>query len=215
MNASLIQVQAIGTRLAFFVFPLVFIFAFAVHPGLLKPHLLTSAELIHRARHAVLLQIGHVLVMLNTALLVVAAMHFMRILGDTSVAWAGFVGGILAILGAIALAADKGALCLTMSAFDELSENEFSRIMPGVMAMFNKRGWLVLLWGVLLLPIGFAVQAIALFKADIFPVWQFALFLMGVLLIGFPDGIAVVNLTASVLMAIAFVPYGMQMIVNA
>ena len=153
--------------------------------------------------------------MLNTALLVVAAMHFMRILGDTSVAWAGFVGGILAILGAIALAADKGALCLTMSAFDELSENEFSRIMPGVMAMFNKRGWLVLLWGVLLLPIGFAVQAIALFKADIFPVWQFALFLMGVLLIGFPDGIAVVNLTASVLMAIAFVPYGMQMIVNA
>ena len=65
------------------------------------------------------------------------------------------------------------------------------------------------------MPIGFAVQAIALYKADIFPVWQFALFLIGVLLVGVPDGIEVVNLTASVLMAIAFVPYGMQMIVNA
>ena len=215
MNVSLNQVQSIGTGLAFIVFPLVFIFAFAVHPGLLKPHLLSPSELIHRAHHAVLLQFAHVLVMLNTALLIVAAFHFMRILGNTSVAWAGFVGGALAILGAIVLAADKGALCLTMSAFDELSENEFSQIMPGVMAMFNKQGWLVLLWGILLLPIGFAVQAIALFKADIFPVWQFALFLVSVLLIGVPDGIEVVNLTASVLMAIAFVPYGMQMIVSA
>ena len=82
------------------------------------------------------------------------------------------------------------------------------------MAMFNKEGWLVLLWGILLLPIGFTVQAIALFKADILPVWQSTSFLIGVLRVGVPDGIES-NLTASVLMAIAFVPYGVQMILNA
>ena len=31
--------------------------------------------------------------------------------------------------------------------------------MPGLLAMFSKRGWLVLLWGILLLPIGFGIQA--------------------------------------------------------
>jgi hypothetical protein len=33
-----------------------------------------------------------------------------------------------------------------------------------------------------------------------------------VLLIGIPDGVEIVNLTASVLLAIAFVPYGMQLL---
>ena len=119
MNICSSQVQSIGTGLAFIVFPLVLIFAFAVHPGLLKPHLLTPSELIQRAGHADILQFGHVLVMLNAALLIVVALHFMRVLGDTSFAWAGFIGGALAILGAIVLAADKGALCLTMSALNQ------------------------------------------------------------------------------------------------
>lgn len=65
-----------GTGLAFIIFPLVFIFAFAGHPGLLTPHFLGPEELILRARHNSLLQFGHALVTLNTALLVVVAVHF-------------------------------------------------------------------------------------------------------------------------------------------
>lgn len=42
--------------------------------------------------------------------------------------------------------------------------------------------------------------------------WQGLLFLAGVLLIGVPDGAEVVNLTASVLLTVAFVPYGIQII---
>jgi len=34
------------------------------------------------------------------------------------------------------------------------------------------------------------------------------LFLVGVLLVAIPDGLEIINLTASVLMAIAFIPYG-------
>jgi hypothetical protein len=102
-----------------------------------------------------------------------------------------------------------------MSAFDTLTENEFAQIMPGVLAMFTKQGWLALLWGILLLPIGFVIQAIALLKTNTLPGWQSILFLIGVLLVGTPDGLEIINLAASILMAIAFVPYGIQLIMGA
>jgi hypothetical protein len=115
-------------------------------------------------------------------------------------------------LGSLALAADKGALCLTMSALDDLSDTEFTSMMPGLLAMFSKRGWLVLLWGILLLPVGFGIQAFALLKSKSIARWQSLLFLVGVLFIATPDGVEIVNLTASILLTIAFVPYGIQMI---
>jgi hypothetical protein len=214
-NIFLNQVEQIGVGLAFIIFPILFVFAFAVHRGLLSPHLLSPRELILRAHHDGLLQFGHVLVMLSTGLLIVVALHFMKLLDHSPLAWAGFVGAVLAILGAIILAADKGALCLTMSAFDTLSENEFAQNMPGLLAMFTKQGWLALLWGILLLPIGFVIQAIALLMTNTFPGWQSILFLIGVLLVGTPDGLEIINLTASILMAIALVPYGIQIIIGA
>ena len=206
------QVKQVGIGLAFIIFPLLFVFAFAIHPGLLQPRLLNPEELILRAHGDGLLQFGHVLVILNTALLIVVALHFMRRLEHSSGAWAGFLGAAIAIFGALMLAADKGALCLTMSAFDTLPEKVFAQIMPGVLAMFTKQGWLVLLWGVLCLPIGFAIQTMALFKTNTFPRWQSLLFLVGVLLVGTPDGLEIINLSASILMAIAFIPYGIQLI---
>jgi hypothetical protein len=194
---------------------MLFIFAFAVHPGLLLPQLLSPEEIILRAHGNGLLQFGHVLVTLSASLLIAVALHFMKLLERSTGAWAGFIGAAIAILGAIILAADKGALCLTMSAFDTLPENVFAQIMPGVLAMFTKQGWLALLWGILLLPLGFAIQAIALLKTNSFPRWQSILFLIGVLLVGTPDGLEIINLSASILMAIALVPYGIRIIVKA
>ena len=211
-NTILNQIKKIGVGLAFIIFPMLFIFAFAVHPGLLQPHLLSPEEIILRAHGNELLQLGHVLVTLSTTLLIVVALQFMKLLDRSSGAWAGFIGAAIAILGAIILATDKGALCLTMSAFDTLPEKVFEQIMPGVLAMFTKRGWLVLLWGILLLPIGFAIQAIGLLATGTIPAWQSLLFLIGVLLVSIPDGLEIINLSASILMAIAFVPYGIQII---
>ena len=211
-NNLLSSTKRIGTGLSFVIFPIVFIFAFSVHPGLLHPHLLGPSELILRARGAGLLQFAHALVALDTALLVVVALHFMKLLEHSSGAWAGFLGAALAVLGSLALAADKGALCFTMSALDEISDTEFTSMMPGLLAIFAKHGWLVLLWGILLLPVGFGIQAIALLKSKPITRWQSLLFLVGVLLIATPDGVEVVNLTASVLLAIAFVPYGFRII---
>jgi hypothetical protein len=212
--SKLMVVQRVGTGLAFILFPPLFIFAFSVHPGLFNPHLLGPQELILRAHQSGLLQLGHVLVTLTTVLLVVIALQFKKLLERNSAGWAGLIGAVLAILGAMMLAADKGALCLTMSALDTLPEKEFAQFMPGLLAMFGKAGWLVLLWGLLFLPIGFAIQAIALLKTNVFPRWQSSLFLIGDLLVGTPDGLEIVNLSASILMAVALVPYGIQIIAN-
>jgi hypothetical protein len=207
--------QRIGIGLSFIIFPIVFVFAFAVHPNLTHPHLLGPSELILRARGQGLLQFAHALVFLNTALLVVVALHFMTLLARSSSAWAGFLGGALAVLGALALAADKGALCLTMSALDTLNDTEFMSMMPGLLAMFSKKGWLVLIWGVVLLPIGFGIQAVGLIRSKSIGRWPSWLFLLGVLFIATPDGVGIVNLTASILLTIALFPYGFQVIKNA
>lgn len=209
---SLDQTKRIGTGLSFIIFPLVFVFAFATHPNLLSPRFLGPEALILRAHGAGILHFGHALVTLNTALLVVVALHFMTLLDRTFMTWAGLIGGAIAILGSLSLAADKGALCLTMSALDTLSEAEFAQMMPGLLAIFAKEGWLVLLWGILLLPVGFGIQAFALIRTRIIPRWQSVLFLIGVLLIGTPDGVEIVNLSAAILLTIAFVPYGIQLI---
>lgn len=213
MNKSnaLQKVKQIVIGLAFVLFPLIFIFAFSVHPGLQTPRLLSSKELIFRAHQNELLAFGHFLVTLSTTFLIAIALHFMKLL-DKSAGWAGMIGGILAIFGAVMLAVDKGALCLTMSALDSISESQFSQMLPGLLAMFSKEGWLVLLWGILFLPLGFAIQAIALIKTDSLPRWQSTIFLIGVLFVGTPDGMEIINLSASVLMAVALIPYGVKLV---
>lgn len=214
-QALVTQVMQICTGAAFILFPLVFVFAFAVHPGLFKPRLLPPEGIIQRARRRKLLHLAHGLVLLSTALLIVAATHFMNVMSTGSAAWAGSIGAALAVLGAILLAADKGALCLTMSALDASSEQQFSGMMPGLLAMFAKRGWMILLWGMLLLPVGFAIQTAGLLQANVLPRWQSTLFLIGVLFVGTPDGMEIINLSASILMAIAMIPYGIQLVTMA
>lgn len=204
------DVKRIGTGLAFVLFPLLFVFAFAVHPGLLNPHMLSDEEVILRAHHNALLGFGHVLVLLDAAILVIVTFELMRLLEGSSAAWAGFIGAAVAVLGTVMLAAEKGAECLTMSALDTLPENQFAQTMPGLVAIFSKQGWMILAWGVVLIAIGFAIQAIGLLKTNVIPRWQSALLLIGIWLLGGPDGFEIVNLGGSILLALALVPYGIQ-----
>lgn len=206
--------KRIGTGVCFVVFPLVWVFAFAVHPDLLNPGILSAEELIERAHGDGLLQFAHALVTLNTAILVVLTLHFMKLLGRTSAASAGLVGAAMAVVGACMLAADKGALCLTMSALDTLPESEFAQMIPGLLAMFSFEGWMVLVWGLLLMPIGVAIQTIAMMRKRVLPMWQLTLLLIGVAFIGFPDGAEIINLTAAILMAAALIPYGLRLLRN-
>ncbi len=207
------RIERLGTGLCFVVFPAIWVFAFAAHPTLLKPQWFLEPEaLIRRAHGDGLLQAAHALVTLNTALLVPIALHFKKRLEGTSAAWSGLVGATLAIVGACLLAADKGALCLTMSALDTLPEQEFSQMMPGLVAMFSLKGWAGLVWGLLLMPIGIIIQTLGMWTTRVLPRWQLVLLLVGVAFIGFPDGAEVINLVAAVAMAGAMIPHGSKLI---
>ena len=83
-SKSLDKVKRIGTGLAFIFFPLIFVFAFAVHPGLLTPHRLSDTELILRVHHNALMAFGHALVLFDAAILVVVTLGLMRILDRTT-----------------------------------------------------------------------------------------------------------------------------------
>ncbi len=211
---SAAEAARVGTGLAFVVMPLVFVFAFATHPGLLHPRILRPEELIDRARGKRLLHTGHGLVTVNTALMIVVALHLGSIVTGHGAGWAGLLGTLLAVLGTVALAADKGALCLTMSALDGLSDREFAAARPALSAIFAKKGWLWLVWGIVLIPIGFAVLAIAALASGATSPWVAVPLLVGVLLIGFPDGAEIVNLAAAVTMAAGLVPFGLAMMLQ-
>jgi hypothetical protein len=206
------DVKRIGTGLAFILFPLLFVFAFAVHPGLLNPQLLSEEEVILRAHHNPLLAFGHVLVLFNAAILIVVTLELKRLLDNSSAAWAGFLGAAVVVLGAVMLGAEKGAECLTISALDTLPEDQFTQMMPGLVAIFSKQGWMILAWGVLLIAIGFVIQAVGLLKTNLIPRWQSALLLISICLLGGPDGFEIVNLIAAILLAVALIPYGIRLI---
>ena len=209
--SPLAAVQRIGTGLAFVCFPLIFVYAFAVHPGLLHPHLIAEGpELAARVHHNGALHLGHALMLFSVPLLILVAIKFKALLERHQAPWAGFIGGTLAVLGAIVLAADKGALCLTLSAFDTLSEQDFAALLPGVEALMAKKGWLFVMWGILLLPLGFAIQAIALIKTRVFPLGQTVPLLIGAILTAMPDGFEIIGVAASLLLAAGLLPIGIR-----
>lgn len=205
------RVRRLGTAAALLAMPCIFLFAFVTHPGLGSIRMLEPADLILRARGNPVLQLAHALVTLNTALLVVVALHLQSLLRAGRGAWAGLVGGAMAVLGACLLAADKGALCLTMSALDAVDDATFAAMMPGLTAIFDKQGWVVLVWGMVLLPLGVAVQAIGLIRARQWPAWQGAALLAGSLLIAAPDGMEIINATAALALLVALAPQAVRL----
>lgn len=212
---DLSNVKTIAAGAALLLFPAIWVFAFAVHPDLFHPQLLGPEELVRRAHGNALLQFAHVLVTLDTALMIAIAVHFMRLLDRTRYAWVGLVGAGLAVLGACLLAADKGAMCLTMSALDTLPANEFERMMPGLVAIFSVKGWMVLIWGMLLGPLGVLLQSVGLWRARVLPGWQSGLLGASLLFIGFPDGAEIINLIAALAMTIALAPHGLALLRGA
>ncbi|HQZ84038.1 MAG TPA: hypothetical protein PLB21_00220 [Actinomycetota bacterium] len=205
------RARQLGTAAALLAMPAIFVFAFATHPelGSLRP--LEPAELILRARGNPVLQFAHALVTLNTALLVVVAVHLQSLRRTGRGAWASLVGGAMAVLGACLLAADKGAMCLTMSALDSLDDTTFTAMMPGLVAIFDKQGSMVLIWGMVLLPLGVAVQAIGLIRARQWPTWQAVTLLAGSLLIAAPDGMEIINLAAALALLVALMPEAVRL----
>ena len=213
--SALDTVKRIGTGLAVILFPLLFVFAFAVHPGLLNPHVLSPQEVILRTHNNALLAFGHVLVLFDAALLIVVTLHFTHLLKRGLAGWAVFIGAAFNVIGAVLLAAEKGAESLTISALSTVPDKEFAQMMPGLVAIFSHQGWMALVAGIALIGLGFSLQAIAMFATKVVPRWQSVLLFIGIWLLGAPpDGLEIVSLGGAILLTVALVPYGMQLIRN-
>jgi hypothetical protein len=214
IDSWLIQFFNIACGISAILFPLLFVFAFATHPGLLKPKLVKNEDdIIRRVRKNRLMHFGHVLMIFSVPLLILTAVKLTFFTQTGALSGLGFAGGIVAILGAIFLAVDKGALCLTVSAFDTLPDKEFAQIKPAFRTISRKASWLKLVWGILLLPLGFILLAIANLGGLTLPAWQCICLLLGSLLLLVPDGFEIVNLGASLVLIVGLLPMGLSWLI--
>jgi hypothetical protein len=210
-NELLNKTKRIGTALTFIFYPILAGIAFAVHPNLLSLNISHDIQdRINEFHGNQILHFGHVLLVFAVPLLITIAIHFTHLLKRKG-AWLGFVGGILAVAGAVILAVDKGALCLVPSAFDALTEAQFQALIPGIEAMFQYKGWLWILQLLPLLPLGFILQSTGLVISKIIPRQQSIPMLIGSILMANPD-IDLIGLAATIVLAIGFIPYAIQMI---
>lgn len=210
----LARLKQMGVGLAFLVYPILAGTAFAFHPNLFSLSISHDVnEKIAEFHGNSVLHFGHVLMLLGAPLLIVVAIHLMNVMEKKAVWW-GFLGGILAVFGAVILAADKGALCLVPSAFDTLPETDFRGLAPGIAAMFQYRGWLWLLWLLPILPMGFILQTIGLVRSNLIPRWQSIPMLIGSVLMANPD-VDLIGLIATIFLAIGFFPYAFQLLRSA
>ena len=194
---------------AFIAFPLLSIFIYAIHPNLLSLQPVHEVDAWIAEWHGNdLLHFAHVLMLLCVPAIIVISIELMKLLRKAGQMY-GFVGGILAITGAVFLAADKGALCLVTSAFDTLSPAAFAQIHPAIEVMKGMQGWLWLVYGLALLPIGFVVLGIGLYRTRTLPRWQAGLLIAGAAFLLNPD-IEIISLVASVLLAGALIPLGIE-----
>jgi hypothetical protein len=193
------------------IFPFLFVFAFATHPDLLKPKLVKNADdIMRRVRKNKLMHIGHVLMIFSVPLLILTAVKLIYLTQSGILSGLGCAGGIVAIIGAISLAVDKGALCLVVSAFDTLPDQEFAQLKPGFKTISQKESWLKLVWGIVLLPIGFIILAIANLVGLTLPSWQCICLIIGSGLLLVPDGFEIINLGASIILIAGLLPIGLS-----
>jgi hypothetical protein len=212
-NQRLESVKRVGSGLALIAFPIIFVVLFATHPDLFNISMVQDVnERIEGFHGNDLLHFMHFVMLLCVPILIVVALKLMGLMKGRG-AWLGFIGCVMAVLGAIILAVDKTALCLVPSAFDTLTEAQFAQLLPGIEALYSYKGYLFIIWLLPLLPLGFVLQGIGLHISRLIPIWQSITIIIGALLLANPD-IDLISLTGSIILSIGMVPLGVQIIRN-
>lgn len=207
------KIKQIIFGLSIILFPIMLLIGFLMHPDLLSFTIVTTAEqLANNFRHSALFHIGHLIVTLTVPLIIAAHLCFMEKLQGDGI-WFGFIGGIVGILGATVLAVDKGALCLVLSAFDTLSNEQFANLVPHLQVIVDRAGLLFIVWLLPLLPFGAIIQAIGLMKEKFVSTWQGVSLIIGLLLLNNPD-IEIISSVGAVLIAIVYIPLGVKILIS-
>ncbi len=195
--------------LSIILFPLMLFVGFITHPNLLAMEPLHTVEqLVSRFRHNPMYHFGHLVVTFAVPVMIVYFVGTMNLLQAKGKRY-GFWGGVLGVFGAFILAVDKGALCLTMSAFDTLPEEQFNNFIPYLEVIVSKAGLLFIVWLLFALVIGGILQTVGLMKEGVLKKWQGTLMIIGLLLLINPD-IELISTVGSALMCIAYIPWGVS-----
>ena len=206
--------KRLGTGLAFILYPILSGIAFAAHPNLLSLEI--GAEVSSKVGEFhgnPVMHLGHFLMFLGVPFLIVVALKLMDMLRESS-PWLGFIGGAMGIFGAVLLAVDKTALCLVMSAFETVPEAQYVQLLPGIEALFNFEGYLAILYLLPLLPLGFLIVGIGLYREKVLPRWQSLALILAMVGLGIAAAvdIDIFGLVATMVLAASFIPLGLQII---
>ena len=214
INHRVVTAKRIAMGLAFILYPTFAAIAFIAHPNLLSLEIggEVSAK-VAEFHNNVFMHFGHFMMVLGVPPLIVVIIKFMSMLKGHG-AWLGFIGGVMALYGALILAVQKTALCLVMSAFDTLPEAVYAQLMPGIEALFNLQGYLAIVYLLPLLPIGVLIQSIGLYRANAIPRWQSIVNIVAMLGMGVSAAVDIdlFGLVATVILAIGWFPLGMRLI---
>lgn len=210
MKASNIEIiKQKGFAFALILYPLMLFIGFITHPNLLKMEpLFTVEQLVSRFHNNPMYHIGHLIVTFAVPVIIIYFISVMNRLQGKGKSY-GFWGGVLGIFGAFILAVDKGALCLTMSAFDTLPEDQFQAFTPYLQVIVDKEGFLFIVWLLFAMIIGGILQAIGLMKEKVIKKWQGTFIIIGLLLLINPD-IELISSVGAALMCIAYIPWGIK-----
>ena len=191
------------------LYPVMLFIGFVTHPNLLEMQPLHTVEqLVDRFHNNPMYHIGHLIVTFAVPVIIVYFIGTMNLLKGKGKSY-GFWGGVIGVFGAFILAVDKGALCLTMSAFDTLPEQEFQNFIPYLEVIVSKKGFLFIVWLLFALIVGGVIETIALMKEQVIQKWQGYLIIIGLLLLINPD-IELISSIGSVFMCIGYIPWGLQ-----
>lgn len=199
------QIRTKGFALSLFIFPIMLLIGFLMHPHLLQMKMVfTAQDLVERFHNNAYYHIGHLIVMFAVPLIIISMVGIMNMLQNKGKKW-GFWGCIIGVFGAFILAVDKGALCLTLSAFDTLPETDFIKFAPYLQVIVDKSGLLKVCYLLPLLPLGAIIQSIGLIKERYIDKWQCILMIVGLLLLNNPD-VELISSVGTILMCFGYFP---------
>lgn len=204
------KIEQIGTALAFLLFPVLFVTAQIMHPNIFHVEMITDGkQWIEHFRGQNLLHFAHVLEFFCAPLLIIMALHYKQTLRSKAPVLS-FVAVCMVFIGSLMLLGNKSALCLTISGFDLLSDQQLYQLIPGLNVLLKKEGMMAILWLLPLLPLGYVLVGISLFKSNHVPKWQSIAIITGSLMLANPE-IEVINFFASFFLAAGLIPYSITL----
>jgi hypothetical protein len=208
-DISIETIKQRGYAFSIILYPLMLFVGFVTHPNLFAMEPLHTVEqLVSRFHNNPMYHIGHLIVTFAVPVIMVYFFGTMNLLQNEGKKY-GFWGAVIGIFGAFILAVDKGALCLTMSAFDTLPEDQFVEFIPFLEVIVSKKGFLFIVWLLFALVVGGIIQTIGLMKEKIIKKWQGVLIIVGLLLLINPD-IELISSVGAGLMCLGYIPWGIQ-----